>query len=106
LAMKYGHRTSVDIDLFGQNFIKGEIVQSLYREFGSRSYTTRHPTIGPFFLIILVGRRVPLHKSECRISPVRQIVLNQVTNHLKGLYRRKIILLLSLSERALWRIGW
>ncbi|HNP17446.1 MAG TPA: nucleotidyl transferase AbiEii/AbiGii toxin family protein [Fulvivirga sp.] len=34
LALRYGHRISVDIDLFGNNFDKDELIKALQNEFG------------------------------------------------------------------------
>jgi nucleotidyltransferase AbiEii toxin of type IV toxin-antitoxin system len=38
LALKFGHRLSVDIDLFGENLDKKLVINSLRKEFGSAFY--------------------------------------------------------------------
>jgi len=52
LALKYGHRISIDIDLFGNNFDEKTIVNALHKEFGvSFEYEKTHLEWGLFCFI-------------------------------------------------------
>jgi nucleotidyltransferase AbiEii toxin of type IV toxin-antitoxin system len=52
LALRYGHRTSIDIDLFGNELEKGKIVAALKNEFGTNFQYEQSPNMCAIFCFI------------------------------------------------------
>jgi predicted nucleotidyltransferase component of viral defense system len=73
LALKYGHRLSIDIDLFGKNFDKELIITACQRTFGSNFYYENSQNNWAIFCFIENIKVDIIHYKHLLLEPLEKI---------------------------------